>query len=59
MEKKWKKTPQEIYPMTLSDNPFDHQETKMTQSNKVRCPTQQTKKIGLFLEKTSCMGVIK
>lgn len=54
-----KKTPQEIYPMTLSDNPFDHQETKMTQSNKVRCPTQQTKKIGLFLEKTSCIGVIK
>ena len=54
-----KKTPQEIYPMTLSDNPFDHQETKMTQSNKVRCPTQQTKKIGLFLEKTSSMGVIK
>lgn len=59
MKKNEKKIPQEIYPMTLSDNPFDHQETKMTQSNKVRCPTQQTKKIGLFLEKTSCMGVIK
>lgn len=25
-----KKNPKEIYPMTLSDNPFDHQETKMT-----------------------------
>ena len=30
-EKKMKKkNPKEIYPMTLSDNPFDHQETKMT-----------------------------
>ena len=30
MKKNEKKNPQEIYPMTLSDNPFDHQETKMT-----------------------------
>lgn len=30
MKKNEKKNPKEIYPMTLSDNPFDHQETKMT-----------------------------